>query len=90
QAQAADHAPPSPAPTVSPDIPPQPAIAVPAVPKVPPPPEDPRLAQVYAIFDGACAQCHQSGKLTRPFPAGGLANILDLERVSREPQLVRS
>lgn len=80
-------------PAVTPDPAPggplQVGISVPAVPRVPPPPEDPRLAQVYAIIDGACVQCHQSGKLSQPYPAGGLANILDLDRIAREPQLVR-
>ena len=53
------------------------------------PPEDPRLAGVYAAFQAACAQCHQSGRLIRPAPAAGLANILDLPALAREPHLVR-
>lgn len=52
------------------------------------PPSDPRLAQVYAVFESHCAQCHQTGRLTRPAPAGGLANILDLNQIAREPHLV--
>ncbi len=53
------------------------------------PPQDPRLAQVFAIFDGACAQCHQTGKITGAGPAGGLANILELATIAEEPHLVR-
>ena len=76
--------------TVAPVEPVSPAAAV------PPPapsqskgsPDDPRLAQVYAVLDSHCAQCHQSGKLTRAAPAGGLANILDLDEIAREPHLV--
>lgn len=53
------------------------------------PPDDPRLAQVFAVLDAHCAQCHQTGKLTTPAPAGALANILDLRHIGREPHLVR-
>ena len=82
------------APAAPPAVPPPaaPAPAVPTTPTVaksaPPPPEDPRLAQVYAIFDSACVQCHQSGRLNRPAPAAGLANVLDLGTLAREPHLV--
>jgi hypothetical protein len=54
------------------------------------PPQDPRLAKVYALFDGACAQCHQTGKLTRAAPSGGFANVLALDDIAREPSLVRA
>ena len=40
------------------------------------------------MLESYCAQCHQSGRLTRAAPAAGLANILDLEEIAREPQLV--
>ncbi len=41
------------------------------------------------MFDDTCSQCHQAGKLTGPAPGGSLANILDLDRVGREPAFVR-
>ena len=74
----------------------EPVIPAAAPPPAPPPapsqakgpPGDPRLAQVYALLESYCAQCHQSGRLTRAAPAAGLANILDLEEIAREPQLV--
>ena len=56
---------------------------------VPVQPQDPRLAQVFAIFDSGCAQCHQAGKLSGPGAAGGVANILDLAALAREPHLIR-
>jgi len=75
--------------------PPEPAVSN-AAPVAPPQtpaqfqqPEDPRLAQVFAVFDAHCAQCHQAGKLTTPAPAAALANILDLRFVAREPHLIR-
>ncbi len=55
-----------------------------------PPPEDPRLAQVYAVFDASCAQCHQTGKLTQPSPSAALASILDLPQLARQSHLVRA
>jgi mono/diheme cytochrome c family protein len=53
------------------------------------PPEDPRFAQVFAVFDANCAQCHQTGKLTQPGPSGALASILDLPQLARQSHLVR-
>jgi mono/diheme cytochrome c family protein len=57
---------------------------------VPPPPADPAAAKAYAVLDGACAGCHQNGKLKiLPQPAANLGNILDLSALSRMPSLVR-
>lgn len=53
------------------------------------PPEDPRFAQVFAVFDANCAQCHQTSKLTQPSPVGALGNILDLPQLARQYHLVR-
>lgn len=75
--------------------PPEPAVptAAPVAPHHTPghflQPDDPRLAQVFAVFDANCAQCHQAGKLTTPAPAAALANILDLRSLAREPHLIR-
>ncbi len=66
-------------------------ITAPAVPALGiTPPEDPRLAQVFAVFDATCAQCHQTGKLSQPSPSGALGNILDLPQVARQSHLVRA
>ena len=101
-APAATAVPPGPAPIAPPaaqitappsePAPAKPAAGVPplaAASPVPLPPEDPRLAQVYSIFDSACVQCHQTGRLTGPTAAAGLANILDLGTLAREPRFVR-
>ena len=53
------------------------------------PPDDPRFAQVFAVFDANCAQCHQAGKLTQPSPSGSLASILDLPQLARQSHIVR-
>jgi mono/diheme cytochrome c family protein len=57
---------------------------------IPPPPPDPAAAKAYAVLDGACAGCHQSGKLKNlPQPAANLGNILDLAALALVPSLVR-
>lgn len=69
-----------------------PAVAAAVVPAPAPPvvaPEDPRLAQVFSVFDGNCAGCHQSGRLTVAGPGGGMGAILDLANLARQPQWVR-
>ncbi len=63
-------------------------FAAPAI-TAPLPPQDPRLAQTFTIFETHCAQCHQVGKLSGAAPSGRLANILDLEDLSRAPQFIR-
>lgn len=57
---------------------------------VPPQPSEPVAAKAYGVFDQACAGCHQAGKLKAAAkqPAGGLANILDLDTLARNPALV--
>lgn len=75
--------------TASEPAPPAAQAAPPPPPALFPPPEDPRLAQVFAVFDANCTQCHQTGKLSTPAPAGALAAILDLRHIAREPHLVR-
>jgi hypothetical protein len=56
---------------------------------VPPPPQEARAAKAYAVLDTYCARCHQTGKLERPLAAGGLANILDMDSLARDPLLVK-
>lgn len=90
---------------VAPDQVPAPAAAAAQAPAVPAPttitapapsapgfapPEDPRLAQVFAVFDAHCTQCHQTGKLSQPSASGGLGNILDLQQIARQAHLVRA
>lgn len=47
-------------------------------------------ARARYVLEKHCARCHQSGKLVGvPTAAGGIANILDLEELARNPGLVR-
>ena len=76
------------APETPPDVAPlEMQVAVAADP-VPLPPSDVRAAKAYAVFDGHCARCHQTGRLKIPAAARPLANILALDYVAREPTLV--
>lgn len=56
---------------------------------VPARPDDPRAAKVYTTLDIHCARCHQSGRIDRAVPAGGIANILALSDLANNPRLVR-
>jgi Domain of unknown function (DUF4384) len=56
---------------------------------VPPPPLDPRAGKAYAVLDGFCARCHQTGRLKIPAAARPTANILALDEIARETALVR-
>ena len=60
-----------------------------ASPAVPPRPEEPRAAKTYDVLETYCARCHQTGKLERPLASGGLANILSVDDLARDPILVR-
>jgi len=56
---------------------------------VPPRPEEPRAAKAYDMLGTYCARCHQSGRLERPLASGGLANILAIDDLARDPVLVK-
>ena len=56
---------------------------------VPLPPVDARAAKAYAVLDGYCARCHQTGRLKVPAPARPLANILALDEIALEPTLIK-
>jgi hypothetical protein len=56
---------------------------------IPPRPEEPRAAKAYDMLETYCARCHQSGRLERPLASGGLANILAIDEVARDPVLVK-
>ncbi len=70
------------------ETPPPDAPAIAAADPTPAPPSDARAGKVYAVFDGFCARCHQTGRLKIPAPARPLANILALDEVAREATLV--
>ncbi|MGQ0456732.1 MAG: DUF4384 domain-containing protein [Hyphomicrobium sp.] len=74
-------------------IPAEPAPLPPLTPAravaVPERPEDPRQAKVYGILETHCSRCHQAGKTAALLPSGGLGDILDLDRLARDPALVR-
>ncbi|MBU2583438.1 MAG: DUF4384 domain-containing protein [Alphaproteobacteria bacterium] len=52
-------------------------------------PTDKMAARVFAVFDRDCARCHDTRRLKRRLPAGGIANILDLDAIARRRDLVR-
>jgi mono/diheme cytochrome c family protein len=56
---------------------------------VPQRPEEPRAAKAYDVLETYCARCHQSGRLERPLASGGLANILAIDALARDPVLVK-
>lgn len=56
---------------------------------IPPRPDEARAAKAYAVFENHCARCHQVGRTERLRPSGGLANILDVDQLMRDPVLVR-
>lgn len=79
---------PAPAPVTTPAPVPAPEPEAPAMP-VPKRPEDPRAAKAYLVFDQHCTRCHQTGRTQAPRASGGLANILDIAGLARDPLLVR-
>lgn len=56
---------------------------------VPAPPSDPVGAKAYAVLSTHCARCHQAESLQQETSAGGIANILALSEIARDPTLVR-
>ncbi len=76
------------APETPPDVAPLEIPAGLAADPVPQPPSDVRAAKAYAVFDGHCARCHQTGRLKIPAAARPFANILALDYVAREATLV--
>ncbi|AGK57897.1 hypothetical protein HYPDE_31113 [Hyphomicrobium denitrificans 1NES1] len=52
-------------------------------------PDEPRAAKAYDMLETYCARCHQSGRLERPLASGGLANILAIDELARDPVLVK-
>jgi Domain of unknown function (DUF4384) len=78
--------PPAPEPAyVTPPPPPQPKPNI----KIPVRPEEARAAKVYSVLEAHCARCHQSGRTTAPLASGGLANILAIDELARDPLAVR-
>lgn len=45
--------------------------------------------RVIEVLTGHCASCHQHGRLAEKTAVENLADILDLERIARDPALVR-
>jgi mono/diheme cytochrome c family protein len=64
-------------------------IAASSRPAVPERPDDPRAAKAYEVLDAYCARCHQVGRLETPLASGGLADILNLDELGRDPILVK-
>ena len=56
---------------------------------VPAPPANVVAAKAYAMLERNCAGCHQAGKLEGRPPAAGIANLLALDEIARDPSLVR-
>jgi mono/diheme cytochrome c family protein len=79
-------APAVPAPVVAPPPPPpQPKQNI----KLPARPDEARAAKAYSVFETHCARCHQAGKTTQPLASGGIANILAIDELARDPLAVR-
>jgi mono/diheme cytochrome c family protein len=57
--------------------------------RVPARPEEPRAAKAYSVLETYCARCHQTGRLERPLASGGLADILSIDNLARDPVLVK-
>ncbi len=56
---------------------------------VPARPDEPRAAKAYNVFERSCARCHQTGKLESPLASGGIADILSVDSLARDPLLVK-
>lgn len=56
---------------------------------VPAPPANVVAAKAYAVLERNCAGCHQAGRLEARAPAAGIANLLALDEIVRDPSLVR-
>lgn len=56
---------------------------------VPAPPGDVGAAKAYGMLDRNCAGCHQTGRSDGARAGGGIANLLALDEVARDPALVR-
>jgi hypothetical protein len=69
--------------SVSENLTTQPGIAVPSR------PDEARAANAYDVLETYCARCHQSGRLERPLASAGLANILSVDELARDPVLIR-
>lgn len=52
-------------------------------------PDEPRAAKAYDVLETYCARCHQAGRLQQPLASGGLANILSMDDLARDPVLIR-
>ena len=57
--------------------------------KIPARPEEARAAKAYSVFEAHCARCHQAGKTVQPLASGGIANILAVDELARDPLAVR-
>lgn len=79
------------APLPPPQLPPAPVRAQPILPnfKIPQRPDEARAAKAYSVFDAHCARCHQTGKTDQPLASGGIANILAIDELARDPLAVR-
>jgi len=56
---------------------------------VPSRPNEARAARAYDVLETYCARCHQSGRLDKPLASAGLADILSVDELARDPALVR-
>jgi hypothetical protein len=56
---------------------------------VPARPDEPRAAQAYNVLETRCASCHQTGRIELPLASGGIANILAIDELARDPVLVK-
>jgi hypothetical protein len=53
-------------------------------------PSDPTALAAFKMLDKHCARCHQDGKLeNRLRPAKNFGDVLDLERLARDPNLIQ-
>ena len=53
-------------------------------------PTDPKALAAFKMLEKNCARCHQDGKLVnRLRPAKNFGDVLDLERIARDPNLIQ-
>ena len=74
-----------------PVVPPSPAPAQPPRSniRIPPRPDEARSAKAFTVLEAHCARCHQSGKTEQPMASGGIANILAVDELARDPLAIR-